>query len=117
MIMQRLGRQLLLAGLVLAAGIIMLASSPITAPATPRDVLLQDLYTPGEIENDIYHRAERPGAIVRVVPWVGADGSYSLIAVSETGWVYQTGEGPTDWLLIGNIYWEWTPGAISSLRE
>ncbi|HWN81684.1 MAG TPA: hypothetical protein VNM87_06290 [Candidatus Udaeobacter sp.] len=114
--MQRLGRQLLLAGLVLAAGFIVLAVSPITAPATPREVMLEDLDTLGPIENDIYHRAERPGAIVRVVPWVGADGSYSLIAVSEVGWVYQSDGGPGDWVLIGNIYGEWTPGAISSLR-
>jgi hypothetical protein len=114
--MQRLGRHLLLAGLVLAAGLIVLAGSPITAPATPRDVMLEDLRTPGPIENDIYHRAERPGNIVRVVPWVGADGSYSLIAVSEVGWVYQTGAGPTEWTLIGNIYWEWTPGALPSTR-
>jgi len=112
--MQRLGRHLLLAGLGIVAGFIIIAGSPITAPATPRDVLLEDLDTLGPIENDIYHRAERPGAIVRVVPWVGADGSYSLIAVSEAGWVYESDGGPDEWVLIGNIYGQWTSGAITS---
>jgi hypothetical protein len=113
--MQRLGRHLLLAGLGLVAGFVVLVASPITAPATPREVMLQDLRMPNEIENDIYHRPERPGNIVRVVPWV-ENGSYSLIAVSECGWVYQSGDNPNEWTLVGNIYGEWTPGAITSLR-
>jgi len=112
--MQRLGRHLLLAGLGIVAGCIFIAGSPVTAPATPRDVLLEDLSQLGEIENDIYHRAERPGAIVRVVPWMDADGNYSVIAISEVGWVYQSGSSPDEWILVGNIYGQWMPGALSS---
>ena len=51
---------------------------------------------------------------MRVVPWVGADGSYSLIAVSEVGWVYQSNGSPDEWTLIGNIYGQWMSGALSS---
>lgn len=112
--MQRLGRQLLLAGLGIVAGFLIIAGSPITAPATPRDVLLEDLSMLGEVENDIYHRAERPGAIVRVVPWLDDDGNYSLIAISEVGWVYQCGSNPNEWTLVGNIYGQWMSGALSS---
>jgi hypothetical protein len=77
-------------------------STPQEMLATGRDVLIEDL-TVGSTEDDVYHRDERPGAVVRVVPWIREDGSYSLLAVTEVGWVYQAGDDPSEWTLIGRI--------------
>jgi hypothetical protein len=70
--------------------------------STSREVLIEDL-TVGSTEDDIYHRDERPGRIVRLVPWVDEDGGYSLLAITEVGWVYQSGDDASEWTLIGRI--------------
>jgi hypothetical protein len=88
--------------LVLAMAIAF-TSLPVTALAASREVMLEDLEV-GEIQNDLYHRAARPGKVVRVVPWMSEDGRYTLLAVTETGWVYQTEADPTSWKLVGRIF-------------
>ncbi len=84
---------------LVAAGILVSTSS---AFAAPREVLIEDL-TLGHIRNDIHHRPERPGKVVRVVPWVGAEGGYSVIAITEVGWVYQSSDA-SSWQLVGRIF-------------
>jgi len=79
-----------------------LMSLPNTFASTSRDVLIEDLTT-GSVEADIYHRAERPGRVVRIVPWLEADGDFSLLAITEVGWVYQSGDDPSEWTLVGRI--------------
>ena len=76
---------------------------PAASARSSRDVLLEDL-TVKSTENDIYHMAERPGAVVRLIPWVDEDGSYHVLAVTELGWVYKSGSDASQWELIGRIF-------------
>jgi hypothetical protein len=101
---------------LMALGFLLVSAMPSDAPASPREVLLQDLiyHDPTHpFDKDIYHRPERPGNIVRIVPWLGSDGSYSLLAISELGWVYQSQGGPDAWELVGCIYEEWIPACVT----
>ena len=98
---------------MMAVGLLLVSAMPSDAPASPREVLLQDLIyrdPTHPFDKDIYHRPERAGNIVRIIPWLGSDGSYSLLAISELGWVYQSLGGPGEWELVGCIYEEWIPG-------
>ena len=83
--------------------VVVCSALPISAGASSREVLLEDLLV-GAVENDIHHRPERPGKIVRVVPWMGEDGSYSVLAISEVGWVYKAEGDPGNWILVGRIF-------------
>jgi hypothetical protein len=76
---------------------------PSLSAASSRDVMLEDLRTT-EVQDDLYHRGERPGKVVRVVPWIDEDGDYSVLAITEVGWVYQAAGDPSEWVLIGRIF-------------
>ncbi len=72
-----------------------------------RTALLEDLRAfqrgqVGPIGDDIFHHPERPGKVVRVVPWFGADGHYAIVAITEVGWVYRTND-LSNWELVGKI--------------
>lgn len=88
--------------ITLACFCLLIAGQVVTAHATSREVMIEDL-TIGHIENDIHHRAERPGKIVRVVPWIQADGSYAVVAITEVGWVYQSTDS-MNWTLVGQVF-------------
>lgn len=88
--------------LILVLGL-SLVGMPVASARSSRDVLLEDL-TIGSSEADIYHRAERPGAVVRLVPWVDGDGSAYLLAITELGWVYRSGDNPSEWTLVARIF-------------
>jgi hypothetical protein len=94
-------RLIVLTGLVLGV----VVAVPQLGSASSRDVLLEDLRSPvlGEIQDDIHHRAERPGKVVRIIPWFESDGSYRVVAITEAGWVYQSGDDPSEWAFIGRI--------------
>ncbi len=73
-----------------------------------RDALLEDLRNfeqgqTGPVQDDVFHRPERPGKVVRVLPWMGPDGSYAIVAITEVGWVYRSGRDLSDWVLVGRI--------------
>lgn len=89
--------------LALALGAGLLGSiGPPAARASSRDVLLEDLRIE-PVQSAIYHQAERPGKVVRIVPWVEKDGGYRLLAVTELGWVFESGDDPGQWTLVGQI--------------
>jgi hypothetical protein len=95
-------RLIVLFGLFLAV----VAVSPRSVSATSREVMLEDLTLPdqlGPIQDDIHHRAERPGRVVRVVPWFAPDGTYRVLAITEAGWVYESGSDPSQWSLVGRV--------------
>jgi len=73
-----------------------------------RDALLEDLRNfehgqTGPVQDDVFHRPERPGKVVRVIPWMGPDGSYAIVAITEVGWVYRSGRDLSEWVLVGRI--------------
>jgi hypothetical protein len=73
-----------------------------------RDALLEDLRNfergqIGPVADDVFHHPERPGKVVRVIPWVGPDGTYAIVAVTEAGWVYRSGRDLSEWTLAGRI--------------
>ena len=41
--------------------------------------------------------------VVVAAPWIDRDGSYSVLAITEVGWVYQARE-TDEWVLVGRIY-------------
>jgi hypothetical protein len=98
--MQRIVLYAVLAGCALAMGLGVPA--PSTAVAASRAVLLEDLRLE-PVDNAIYHQPERPGKVVRVLPWLAEGGGYRLLAVTELGWVYLSGDDPSEWTLVGHI--------------
>lgn len=99
--MKQAVRLLVLLGLVFGV----MALVPHGASTAPRHVMIQDLTAPkiGPITDDMYFRAQRPGKVVRVVPWFEPDGSYRVLVITEVGWVYQSGDDPSEWTLVGRI--------------
>ena len=98
--MRRIHLILFLLALALGAGLGSIG--PPAAQASSRDVLLEDLRME-PVQSAIYYQAERPGKVVRIVPWVEEDGSYRLLAVTELGWVFESGGDPGQWTLVGQI--------------
>jgi hypothetical protein len=82
---------------------LLVVTLPGPSGASSRDVMLEDLRAP-EIQDDLYHRGERPGRIVRVVPWMDEHGGYSVLAITEVGWVYQAMGDPSEWVLVGRVF-------------
>jgi hypothetical protein len=99
---KKAARFIVLMGLVLGV----VVAVPQLVSASSREVLLEDLPSPerlGQVEDDIHHRAERPGKVVRVVPWFEQDGSYKVLVITEAGWVYESGADPSQWTLVGRV--------------
>lgn len=97
--------------IIVAAGAVLpraMAGNTMARNDPERDALLEDLRNfehgqLGPVQDDVFHRPERPGKVVRVLPWMGPDGSYAIVAITEVGWVYRSGRDLSDWVLVGRI--------------
>lgn len=97
--------------IIVAAGAVLpraMAGNTMARRDPERDALLEDLRNfeqgqTGPVQDDVFHRPERPGKVVRVIPWMGPDGSYAIVAITEVGWVYRSGRDLSEWVLVGRI--------------
>ncbi len=61
----------------------------------------------GPVQDDIFHKPERPGKVVRALPWFDADGAYAIVVITEAGWVYRSGDDLSQWMLVGRVLEAW----------
>lgn len=106
--MSRAVRLWILSALLIIAAAAVLLPRAMAGSDPERDAMLEDLRNfergqTGPVQDDVFHHPERPGKVVRVIPWLGADGTYAIVAVTEAGWVYRSGQDLSEWVLVGRI--------------
>jgi hypothetical protein len=106
--MSRAVRLWILSALLIIAAAAVLLPRAMAGSDPERDALLEDLRAfehgqTGPVQDDTFHHPERPGKVVRVIPWMGPDGSYAIVAITEVGWVYRSGQDLSEWILVGRI--------------